>query len=111
MLHARHLCTLLFVAGASPVLAQADLPIRDTILANGLQVIVIENHAVPLVTVELDVKNGGYTQTPEYEGLAHLYEHMFFKANRAIPSQERYLQRLRQLGASWNGTTSEERVN
>jgi zinc protease len=92
-------------------LAQADLPIRDTTLANGLQVIVIENHAVPLVTVELDVKNGGYTQTPEYEGLAHLYEHMFFKANRVIPSQERYLQRLRQLGASWNGTTSEERVN
>ena len=91
--------------------AQADLPIRDTTLANGLQVIVVENHAVPLVTVELDVKNGGYTQTPEYEGLAHLYEHMFFKANRTIPSQERYLQRLRQLGASWNGTTSEERVN
>src|ERR671932_736004 len=36
---------------------------------------------------------------------------MFFMANRTIPSQERYLQRLRQLGASWNGTTSEERVN
>jgi zinc protease len=111
MLHARHALALLLVAGASPAFAQADLPIRDTTLANGLQVIVIENHAVPLVTVELDVKNGGYTQTPEYEGLAHLYEHMFFKANRAIPSQERYLQRLRQLGASWNGTTSEERVN
>ena len=99
------------LAWPSLALAQADLPIRDTTLANGLQVIVVENHAVPLVTVELDVKNGGYTQTPEYEGLAHLYEHMFFKANRTIPSQERYLQRLRQLGASWNGTTSEERVN
>jgi zinc protease len=99
------------LAWSSAASAQADLPIRDTTLANGLQVIVIENHAVPLVTVELDVKNGGYTQTPEYAGLAHLYEHMFFKANRTIPSQERYLQRLRQLGASWNGTTSEERVN
>jgi zinc protease len=104
---------LLVALFAWPALAraQADLPIRDTTLANGLQVIVVENHAVPLVTVELDVKNGGYTQTPEYEGLAHLYEHMFFKANRTIPSQERYLQRLRQLGASWNGSTSEERVN
>jgi zinc protease len=111
MLHARQALALLLVAWTPAALAQADLPIRDTTLANGLQVIVIENHAVPLVTVELDVKNGGYTQTPEYEGLAHLYEHMFFKANRVIPSQERYLQRLRQLGASWNGTTSEERVN
>src|SRR3954471_897447 len=104
----RFLGTLLF---AAPLAAQATLPIRDTTLANGLHVIVIESHAVPLVTVELDVKNGGYTQTPEFEGLAHLYEHMFFKANKTIPSQEKYLQRLRQLGASWNGTTSEERVN
>jgi zinc protease len=107
----RILVLVALLAWPSLALAQADLPIRDTTLANGLQVIVVENHAVPLVTVELDVKNGGYTQTPEYEGLAHLYEHMFFKANRTIPSQERYLQRLRQLGASWNGTTSEERVN
>jgi zinc protease len=102
---------LALLIGTAPALAQQDLPIRDTMLANGLHVIVIENHAVPIVTVELDVKNGAYTQTPEYAGLAHLYEHMFFKANRTIPSQERYLQRLRQLGASWNGTTSDERVN
>jgi len=100
---------LLFFATA--LAAQSDLPIRDTTLANGLHVIVIENHALPLVTVELDVKNGAYTQSPETEGLAHLYEHMFFKANRTIPSQERYLERLRELGASWNGTTSEELVN
>lgn len=91
--------------------AQTKLPIRDTVLANGLHVIVVENHAVPVVTIEINVKNGAYTQTPEFEGLAHLYEHMFFKANKTIPSQEKYLQRLRQLGAQWNGTTSEERVN
>ena len=91
--------------------AQSDLPIRDTTLANGLHVIVVENHAVPIVTVELDVKNGSYTEPNDYAGLSHLYEHMFFKANKAIPSQEKYLQRLRQLGAAWNGTTSQERVN
>jgi zinc protease len=102
---------LLTLVASQGVFAQANLPIRDTVLANGLHVIVIESHAVPLVTVELDVKNGSYTESPEYNGLSHLYEHMFFKANRTIPSQERYLQRLRQLGAQWNGTTSEERVN
>jgi zinc protease len=80
-------------------------------LANGLEVLVIENHAVPLVTVELDVKNGAFTEGPEFSGLSHLYEHMFFKANRTIPSQEAYLRRLNQLGAAWNGSTSEERVN
>ena len=96
---------------AASLPAQSDLPIHSIKLANGLEVIVVENHSVPLVTVELDVKNGGYTETPEYSGLSHLYEHMFFKANRTIPSQEKYLERIRQLGASWNGTTSEERVN
>jgi zinc protease len=106
----RRLLVLLALVRPMAATAQA-LPVRDTTLSNGLQVIVVESHAVPLVTVELDVKNGGYTQTPEFEGLAHLYEHMFFKANKTIPSQEKYLQRLRQLGASWNGTTSEERVN
>ena len=80
-------------------------------LANGLEVLVIENHAVPVVTIELDVKNGAYTEGPEFSGLSHLYEHMFFKANRTIPSQEEYLRRLNQLGAEWNGSTSEERVN
>jgi len=57
------------------------------------------------------VHNGAYTEPPEYNGLSHLYEHMFFKANRAIPSQEKYLERLREIGASWNGTTGDERVN
>lgn len=96
---------------ASVAQAQSSLPIRDTVLANGLHVIVIESHGVPLVTVELDVKNGSYTEPPAYNGLSHLYEHMFFKANRTIPSQEKYLERIRELGGSFNGTTSEERVN
>lgn len=96
---------------AASLSAQDRLPIHDRVLENGLHVIVIENHAVPLVTVELDVKNGAYTETPEFDGLSHLYEHMFFKANRTIPNQERYLERLNELGATWNGTTSTERVN
>jgi zinc protease len=103
---------LLLLSLAAPAAASAQaFPVRDTTLANGLHVIVVESHAIPVVTVELDVRNGGYTQTPEFEGLAHLYEHMFFKANKTIPSQEKYLERLRQLGAIWNGSTSEERVN
>ena len=105
------LAALLVAVAAVPLAAQDGLPIHATELANGLDVIVIENHAVPLVTVELDVKNGAYTETPEYDGLSHLYEHMFFKANRTIPSQEKYLERMNELGAAWNGTTSTERVN
>ncbi|MFN2382798.1 MAG: M16 family metallopeptidase [Gemmatimonadota bacterium] len=95
----------------APLAAQDELPIHTRELANGLDVIIVENHAVPLVTVELDVKNGSYTEPPDYNGLSHLYEHMFFKANRTIPSQEKYLERTNELGGFWNGTTSDERVN
>ena len=80
-------------------------------LNNGMDVIVIDNPVVPLVTIEFDVKNGAFTEAPEYDGLSHLYEHMFFKANSEIPSQEKYMERIRELGAVWNGTTSAERVN
>lgn len=80
-------------------------------LPNGLQVLVIENHKVPLATIEIAVKNGAYTEGPEYSGLSHLFEHMFFKANKDYPNQEVFLRRTQQLGAIWNGTTSVERVN
>jgi zinc protease len=80
-------------------------------LDNGLQVVVIENHKVPLATIEIAVKNGAYTEGPEYSGLSHLFEHMFFKANRDYPDQERFLKRTQELGMIWNGTTGPERVN
>jgi zinc protease len=37
---------------------------------------------VPIVTVELAVRNGSFTEPPELNGLSHLYEHMFFKPNQ-----------------------------
>src|SRR6185295_11606327 len=80
-------------------------------LDNGLEVVVIENHRVPLATIEIAVKNGAYTEGPEYSGLSHLFEHMFFKANKDYPDQEKFLKRTQELGAIWNGSTSEERVN
>ncbi len=101
-------------ATAPPVDAQrADLEkiIQRRVLPNGLEVIVVENHGVPLATVEIDVRNGSFTQTPDYAGLAHMYEHMFFKANRSFPDPDDFIQRLGRIGAVFNGTTSEERVN
>ena len=78
---------------------------------NGLEVVVIENHKVPLATIEIAVKNGAYTEGPEYSGLSHLFEHMFFKANKDYPNQEKFIERVKELGAIWNGTTGDERVN
>lgn len=80
-------------------------------LDNGLEVVVIENHKVPLATIEIAVKNGAYTEGPKYSGLSHLFEHMFFKANRDYPDQEKFRKRKQELGAISQGTTDNERVN
>lgn len=101
-------CMLPFFASA-----QKNLPSNFFMktLPNGLQVLVIEDNTVPLATIEIVVKNGSYTEDSAFNGLSHMYEHMFFKANKDIPSQEAFLKRVNELGISFNGTTSEERVN
>ncbi len=59
------------------------VPFVSKTLANGLEVIVLQDSSVPIVTVELAVRNGSFTEPPEFHGLSHLYEHMFFKPNLA----------------------------
>jgi len=61
----------------------AEVPFVNKVLPNGLEVIVLPDASVPIVTVELAVRNGSFTEPPELNGLSHLYEHMFFKPNQA----------------------------
>ncbi len=105
---------LLAIGTAAPATGQRtelEHSIRRTVLPNGLEVIVVENHGVPLATVEIDVRNGSFTQDSGYEGLAHLYEHMFFRADSDYPEPDAFPQRASSLGAEFNGSTQEERVN
>lgn len=106
------LCVLALITSTA-AMAQPRLP-KDYYwqkMPNGLEVVVIENHKVPLATIEIAVKNGAYTEGPEFSGLSHLFEHMFFKANKDYPDQEKFIRRTEELGMVWNGTTDVERVN
>ena len=107
---AARLATVLFLSVFAFANVGAKPQWQMITLKNGLQVIVIENSSVPLVTVEIAVKNGAYTETPEYNGLSHLYEHMFFKSNERSRS-EGYHDRPAELGMLQNATTREEVVN
>ncbi|MEQ1921220.1 MAG: pitrilysin family protein [Pyrinomonadaceae bacterium] len=60
-----------------------EIPFVNKVLPNGFEIIVLPDNSVPLVTVEIAVRNGSFTETPELNGLSHLYEHMFFKPNSA----------------------------
>ena len=109
----RLLAGLLVAALAAPASGQrAELEKRilRTILPNGLEVIVVPNPGVPLVTIQAAVRNGSFTESPEYAGLSHLYEHMFFKANSDYPRPDEFVNRASELGAVFNAETKEEVV-
>lgn len=86
-------------------------PFVNKVLPNGLEVIVLEDHSVPLVTVELAVRNGSFTEPPELNGLSHLFEHMFFKVSPSRGRITDYMRGIDSLGIVYNGETHEEVVN
>jgi len=71
--------------------AELEKRILRTVLPNGLEVIAVPNPGVPLVTIQAAVRNGSFTQSPEYAGLSHLYEHMIFKANAEYPRPDEFV--------------------
>lgn len=81
-------------------------------LDNGLSVFVAENHSAPLVYIEVAVRTGAISQSPENAGLFHLYEHMMFKGNPKYQNAQAIQSACKSMGVpSWNGTTDVERVN
>ncbi|ATB28797.1 M16 family metallopeptidase [Melittangium boletus] len=74
---------LLLLLGASVSAAPA---LHVERLDNGLEVVVVERHDVPLVTVELAVRAGAQVEGPEDNGLSHLCEHLL-----ALPDSSREL--------------------
>lgn len=95
-------------AAAPATPARPNAP-RVVLLDNGMQVVVVENHSVPLATAKLVVRTGAMTQTPGDEGVPHLFEHMLFKGYRGM-NDGTFGQAAAALHAGYNGTTSEELV-
>lgn len=101
---------LLLLLGAA--LFAGEVPGLSTyVLDNGLEVFVLENHVVPLVTIQLTFRCGAIAQSRETAGLFHLYEHMLFKGNEIYRDQSDFKAAMKELGVgSWNGGTSTEYV-
>jgi len=100
-----------FVLLAAVTITLAGDALSTKILDNGLRVIVVENHTVPLATIEVAIKNGSFTETQETNGLTNLHAHMFFKANQVFPTREACLERVRELGIELGILSREEWEN
>lgn len=110
-----NLISLVFAFFAIFTAAAEKTPVENLYeykLENGLSLFVAENHTVPLAYIEIAVKAGAITQTPENAGLFHLYEHMMFKGNKLYKDAASVNRALSNLGvASWNGSTGINHVN
>jgi zinc protease len=91
---------------AAPRSVNVPKPAERT-LANGLRVIVIENHATPLVGAQLMVKNGGEVDPAELSGLADLTAELLTKGTktRTAPQIAQEIEALGGVigsGAGWD---------
>ncbi|MBI1947566.1 MAG: insulinase family protein [Deltaproteobacteria bacterium] len=102
----------LLVAGLSSTPnADPALPFATWKLKNGMQVILHEDHRVPLVAVDVWVHVGSGDEVPGKSGFAHLFEHMMFQGSEHV-AEDRHFAVLREVGASTiNGTTNFDRTN
>ena len=78
-------------------------------LANGLDVLVHEDHACPIVAVNLWYHVGSKNEHPGHTGFAHLFEHLMFEGSEH--HDKGYFQPLQGAGATLNGSTNADRTN
>lgn len=76
-------------------------------LANGLEVVVIPNHRVPVVTHMVWYKVGAADETPGRSGLAHYLEHLLFKGTTTMAPGE-YSKTIKKLGGNDNAFTGHD---
>jgi zinc protease len=80
-------------------------------LENGLEVILSEDHRLPMVAVNLWYHVGPANELPGRTGFAHLFEHMMFEGSKHVPGNAHF-HFLEGAGASdINGTTDFDRTN
>ncbi|HEV8238284.1 MAG TPA: pitrilysin family protein [Thermoanaerobaculia bacterium] len=106
-------CTLGFAAAAArPAMAQdPKIPFEKYTLPNGLEVILVEDHSVPLVAVDVWYHVGSGDEVAGRSGFAHLFEHMMFQGTKNT-GEDKHFEVLQTIGASdVNGTTNTNRTN
>jgi zinc protease len=76
-------------------------------LANGLKVIMLENHQAPIVSFQVWYRVGAANETTGKTGLADLVERMMFKSSGEM-SAEKFIESIRRMGGRASGTVSHD---
>src|SRR5688572_28334455 len=99
------------LAAAGLVSAQElSIPHKKVELANGLDVIVHEDHSDPVVAVYVYYHVGSGREVPGRSGFAHLFEHLMFQGSAHV-GDDQHFKLVAQAGGSANATTSDDRTD
>ena len=97
-------------APVSALVQEVAIPHTAFKLANGLTVVVHEDHKAPVVAVSTWYNVGSKDEPAGKTGFAHLFEHLMFNGSDNLPGD--YFTYLQQIGATdYNGTTWFDRTN
>ena len=94
-------------AGTAAVLKVDPVVYRERRLANGLQVITVENHSSPTVSVHVAYHVGSRDDPAGRSGFAHLFEHMMFKATTNLRA-EQFDRLTEDVGGANNASTGDD---
>ncbi len=90
--------------------SQLSLTYEKFTLPNGLQVILHEDHTLPLVSVNTYYHVGSGHEKPGRTGFAHLFEHLMFEGSANVP-EGKFDEWLEAAGGNNNGSTNPDRTN
>ncbi len=107
----RYGAVLATLAHLAPVSAQSvpRVTFTDTVLANGLRVILAEDRNAPVYSIAVTYKVGSRDERKGRTGFAHLFEHMMFKGSENVGPGEHFTLVFNN-GGSMNGTTNKDRT-
>ncbi len=89
---------------------QLSVPYQRFSLPNGLDVILHEDHSVPVVSVNVWYHVGSGMEKPGRTGFAHLFEHIMFEGSKNVP-EGKFDEWLEAAGGDNNGSTTTFRTN
>jgi zinc protease len=79
-------------------------------LANGLQVILLEDHSTPIAALQLWYHVGSKDELPGRSGFAHLFEHLMFKGSAHVGTDE-HSRIIEAAGGYDNAETNDDTTN
>jgi zinc protease len=94
-------------AGARSEVKPPRLEYTTTTLANGLRLVLLEDHSTPIVNVQVWFHVGSKDERPGRTGFAHLFEHMMFKGSKNV-APEQHTSLIAATGGLSNAYTTED---